>query len=78
MNPIVTLDKALDTVMQLPPDQQEMLVEIVRKRHIEKRRQEMASAAQLSIEAVKEGHLTPQPLADIIDELRQSLNEEDV
>jgi hypothetical protein len=32
-----TLDEAIETVMQLPQEQQEMLLEIIQRRHIEDR-----------------------------------------
>jgi hypothetical protein len=72
---ITTLDQAIDTVMQLPLEQQEMLIEIVRSRHIENRRREIAKDAQESIAAFHAGKLKPQPVNEIITELRQSLNE---
>jgi hypothetical protein len=72
---ITTLDQAIDTVMQLPLEQQEMLIDIVRSRHIENRRREIAKDAQESITAFHAGKLKPQPVNEIITELRQSLNE---
>jgi hypothetical protein len=72
---ITTLDQAIDTVMQLPLEQQEMLIDIVRSRHIENRRREIAKDAQESIAAFHAGKLKPQPVNEIITELRQSLNE---
>lgn len=74
---MTTLDYALDTVMQLPVEQQEMLVEIVRKRHIERRREAIAREAQASIAAFHVGKLQPQPVEVIIEELQQSLEELD-
>ena len=71
----ITLDQALDTVMQLSFEQQEMLLEIIRNRHLESRRQEIARDAQTSIAAFHAGELKPQPLNEIITELRQALNE---
>lgn len=74
MNPI-TLDEAIDTVMQLSFEQQEMLLDIIRRRHIEDRRREMARDAQESIAAFHAGQLKPQPVTEIITELRQSLDD---
>jgi hypothetical protein len=73
----ITLDEALDTVMQLPLEQQEMLLEIIHGRHIENRRLEMARDAQASIAAFRAGQLKPQSAADIIAELRLSLIDEE-
>ncbi|MCL4267202.1 MAG: hypothetical protein KJ069_28745 [Anaerolineae bacterium] len=72
----VTLDKALDAVMELPLEQQELLVDIIRNRHVERRRQEIARDAQESLLAYRQGQLRPQPLAEIIRELRQELHED--
>jgi hypothetical protein len=74
---MVTLDQAIDTVMQLPLEQQDMLIEIIRNRRIEQRREEIASDAQQTIAALQAGHLKPQPVDQIITELRQSLDEPD-
>jgi hypothetical protein len=72
----VTLDKALDTVMQLPPDQQEMLLDIVRSRHIERRRQEIAEYAQQSLAAFRAGQLKPQTASEVIAELRREMDDD--
>ncbi len=72
---MTTLDYALDAVMQLPIEQQEMLVEIVRKRHIERRREAIARDAQESIAAFHAGKLQPQPVEVIVAALQQSLEE---
>ena len=42
---MITLDQALDVVMQLEYEQKEMLLEILRKRQIEDRREEIAQNA---------------------------------
>lgn len=74
---MITLDQAIDTVMQLPLEQQDMLIEIIRNRRIEQRREKIASDAQRGIEAFQAGQLKPQPVEAIISELRQSLDELD-
>lgn len=71
----VTLDYAIDTAMQLPPEQQEMLMEILRKRQIEARRQEIARDAQESLAAFHARQLKGQTAAEIIDELRQEVED---
>ncbi len=71
----ITLDQAIDTVMQLPFEQREMLIEIIRSRHIENRRKEIAEDAHKSIAAFRAGGLRPQPLEAVIDDLRKSLDE---
>jgi hypothetical protein len=68
---MITLDEAIDTVMQLSFEQQEMLLEIVRRRHIESRRNEIAADAQQSIAAYRAEQLKPQTLNEIFGELNQ-------
>jgi hypothetical protein len=72
-----TFDQAIETVMQLSFEQQEMLVDIIRSRHIESRRREIARDAQESITAFRAGKLKPQPVAEVITELRKSLEQVD-
>lgn len=74
---VITLDQAIDTVMQLPLEQQEMLVEIVRQRHIKKRRREIARDAEATVAAFHAGSLSASSVETIITELRQSLEEEE-
>ena len=71
----ITLDQAIDTVMQLSFEQREMLIEIIQSRHIENRRKEMAEDAQKSIAAYRAGILKAQSLEEIIDDLRKTLGE---
>lgn len=71
---MVTLDHAIDTVMQLKPQQREMRLDIIRKREIERRREEIARDAKKSIAAFHAGELKPQPVQDIILELRSLLD----
>ncbi|MCY6492401.1 hypothetical protein [Leptolyngbya sp. GGD] len=74
---MATLDQALETAMQLPLDQQEMLIEILQNRHIEQRREEIARDAKESLQLFREGKLKPQPVEEIIADLRQSLESDD-
>ena len=69
--PEVTLDKVLESVMQLPEEQQEMLVEIIKHRHIEARRQEIAQGARESLALFRGGKLRPQTADEVIQELRR-------
>jgi hypothetical protein len=72
---MVTLDQALDAAMRLPPDQQEILIQLLRNRRIESQREEIAQNAQLSIAAFHSGQLKPQTAEEVISELRQSLDD---
>lgn len=71
---MTTLNQLLETAMQLPLDQQEMLIEILRHRYIEQRREEIATDAKESLQMFRESKIKPQPLEEIIAELRQSLD----
>ncbi len=46
---MTTLDQAIDTVLELPPQQQEMLLEIIYRRQVEARRQAIAHDAHQSL-----------------------------
>lgn len=61
--------------MQLPLEQQEMLLEIIRKRRIEVDRREMAKDAEASIAAFHAGKLKPQSADEVIAELRQTIED---
>lgn len=74
---VVTLDDAIETVMKLPLEQREMLLEILRGRHIAMRRQEMATGAEESVAAFHAGQLRPQPLDEILEELQHTLEDEE-
>ncbi len=70
-----TLDYAIDVAMELSIEQQEMLVEILRRRHVEARRREIAKDAQKSLDAFHRGELKPQSAEAVIRELHQALDE---
>jgi hypothetical protein len=67
---MTTLNEVLDAVMELPIEQQEMLIQIVRQRTIENRREEIAQAAQESISEFRSGKLKAQTAAEVISDLR--------
>ncbi|WP_013321002.1 hypothetical protein [Gloeothece verrucosa] len=73
---MVTLEQALLTVNQLPIEQREMLVEIVKNQLIEARRQEIAEDAEKAIAAFHQGQLQPQPIETIIAELKATLTQD--
>ncbi|MUG93947.1 hypothetical protein F7734_16695 [Scytonema sp. UIC 10036] len=68
------LDRVLDAAMELPLEQQEMLVEILTNRIIESRRDEIASDAAASIAEFRAGRFKVQTAAETIQELREYLN----
>jgi len=73
----VTLDTALDTALQLPSEQRDILVEILKNRQIEARRQEIAAEARLSIAAFREGKLKPVSAEEAIADLYQMLEDDE-
>ncbi len=73
----VTLDQALETALQLPPEQREMLVAILRHRQVEARRQEMAADAAESLAAWRAGKLRSQSAEDAIAELHADLEDDE-
>ena len=72
---VITLDRAIEIAMQLSFEQQEMLLEIIRKRHVEARRDEIAQDAQASLAAFRAGQLKARSADEVIEELGQALAE---
>lgn len=71
---INTLEQALEIALQLPYEQQEMLIKILQNRHFENRRTEIAADAEQSIADFHAGKLQPQSAQTLIEELHQSLS----
>jgi len=69
---MITLDQAIDTVKQLPTEQQEILIDIFYHRQLEKRRKEIAGDAKKSIADFHAGRLQPKSAKEIISELRMA------
>ncbi|MBK5931882.1 hypothetical protein [Halochromatium salexigens] len=72
----ITLNQAIDTVTQLPLQQQEMLLDILRHRLNEARRQEIADAARQAQADFQQGRLTAKSADAVIQDLHRSLEEE--
>ena len=64
------LDRVLDEAMNLPLEQREMLIQILQRRMIEQRRDEIAQDAQLSLAEFREGKLRIQTATEAISELQ--------
>ena len=62
-------ERALDAVDQLPPADQEAVMEIVRQRQIARRRDEIAAHARNTLQAFREGRAS----YGTIDDLRRDL-----
>ncbi len=70
-----TLNQVLENALQLPYEQQEMLIEILQNRHYESRRAEIAIDAQQTLADFRAGIFQPQSVEDVVAALRQSLDE---
>lgn len=70
---MASLDKILDQAMDLPLEQQEMLIKILQSRVVEKRRVEIAQDAVTSLAEFRTGKLKTQTADEAIAALRQLL-----
>jgi DNA-binding NtrC family response regulator len=71
---MTSLDKVLDEAMDLPLEQQEMLIQILQRRIIERRRDEIANDAATSLAEFRAGKLKAQSAEEAIRELREFLD----
>ncbi|AFY54663.1 hypothetical protein Riv7116_2133 [Rivularia sp. PCC 7116] len=65
-----TLNQVLGSALQLPYEQQEMLIKILQNRQHESRRAEIAKDAQKTLADFRAGNYQPQSAKSIIAELR--------
>ena len=72
---MTSLDKVLDGAMNLPLEQQEMLVQILQRRLIERHRDEIARDAASSLSEFRAGKLKAQSASEAISELREFLQD---
>ncbi|WP_425214961.1 hypothetical protein [Tumidithrix helvetica] len=70
----ITLAEAIEIVEQLPVEQQDMLVQIVLSRQIERRRDEIAQSGREAIAAYQAGELKAYTAAEAIAELSNILD----
>ncbi|KOR32746.1 hypothetical protein TI05_05320 [Achromatium sp. WMS3] len=77
MTNAITLDQALDTILQLPLEQQDMLIDILSKRQIETRRKEIITDANKSIAAFRTGQFKVQSAKEAIAELHQTIGDDE-
>jgi hypothetical protein len=66
---MVTIGSTLEDIMQLDYASREMLLEILRKRQIEARRDEMAMAAKQSLKEYHSGKILPLTADEVIEKL---------
>jgi hypothetical protein len=67
---MTTLNEILDAVMELPAEQQEMLIQIVHQRMRDNCREEIAKGVEVSIAEFRSGKLKAKPAAEVISDLR--------
>jgi transcriptional regulator with AAA-type ATPase domain len=67
---MASLDKVLDEAMDLPLEQQEMLIQILQGRIVERRRDEIATDAAVSLAEFGAGKLKAQSAEEAIADLR--------
>lgn len=72
---MVTLDKALDIVMELSTEDRERLLDIMHRRQIEVRREEIGAALAEARRAFSAGELEVQTADEVIEALRASFDE---
>ncbi len=75
VKPMSTLNQVLEDASRLPYEQQEMLIEILKRRFIESRRAEIAADAKQTLADFQAGHFQAQSAEEVVTQLRQSLNQ---
>lgn len=68
---MATLDSVLDEIMRLDFDTREMLIEILRKRQVESRRDEILRQAKKDMKDYRAGKLKAQTAEEVIEELNR-------
>ena len=70
-----TLDQVLQMALQLPYEQQRILIQILQNRQHESRRAEIATDAQQTLTDFRVGKFQCQSAEEVVAVLRQSLHE---
>jgi len=68
---MVTIDSTLDSIMQLDFASREILLEILQKRQVEARRNEISEHAEQSLKEYQSGVLQPMDAGELIDKLNK-------
>jgi uncharacterized protein (DUF305 family) len=71
---MVTLENIIEMANQLTDEQQQTLFDLFKQRIIDRRRQEIARDAQITLEDYRAGNLKPMTAEEAIADLRQYLN----
>jgi len=72
-----TLDSVLDEIMQLSPYEKQILLEILNKRVIEERRDELSAEIKEAISLYRSGKLKTESAEQIISRLHNSLDNDE-
>jgi hypothetical protein len=72
---MITFENALDAVSQLSIDQQEILIDIIRKRNNELRRKQILEECREGLVEYRSGVLKPMTAEDAIADLHSYLDE---
>lgn len=70
-NKPLTFQDAIDAVESLPDDQQENLIEVLRKRRVEQKREQLAQDIQSAREELKRGDVRTGKVSDLQKELSE-------
>ena len=73
----MTFEQVVETAKQFPPEQQEMLIDLIRGWRIQARRREIAHDAQESLAAFRSGQFEPRSAQAVIAELGQSSEDQE-
>ncbi len=72
---MITFENALDAVSQLSIDQQEMLIDIIRKRNTELRRKQILEECREGLREYRSGLLKPMTAEEAIADLHLSMGD---
>lgn len=67
----VTFEEVVETMRDLSPEQQDMLIELLHNWRTQARRREIAHDAELSLAAFRRGEYSPQTADDVILDLHE-------
>jgi hypothetical protein len=68
---MVTINSTLEDIMQLDYSSREMLLEILQKRQIEERRDQIAKGAKQSVKDYQKGNFISLTTDEVVDKLNQ-------
>ena len=69
MNSNTSIQQVIEDIENLPIEDQDLLLELIYKRRIEKRREEISTNAKLTFQAVEQGQAKRGNLSDLMADL---------